>query len=203
MNERTIVAAGVGIALTLVGCASSIKLEESKMFQDCTDEFMNSPVERTFSLPAERAPSLTRDRAKLIGRWKKNVIMDTKTADGSSRLVAMYRMTYSEELEIRTDGSYVLHSEVQEIGGSWSYSGNVLILMKRGEEIRYRVTWYDDDEFLLRIEDPTRGAKAGVSAKRWYDDDGCFRNRIVYGNGMITQAVVSPEVFVRIPRALR
>lgn len=206
MNKINDIVMSVAISLLLTGCvsssSSSAKLEDWKTYPNCSDEFMNAPVNRMFELPQERAPSLVRDKAKLCGRWRKNVISNVKNSDKPHRLVMTYNMSYAEELVLRRDGSYALQSGTgtNERGGTWSYSGNTLALTIDGETIRYRLTWYDDNEFAARMEDPMKGmSKPGANARRWYDDEGCLRMMIVLDGDVVSQTVLSPEVFVRMP----
>ena len=203
------IVANVGIAMTLAGCVSQSSLNNlmnSRIYQDCTDEFMNASVERTFALPRERAPSLARDKSKLLGSWQKNMVMGVKNSDKSHRLVTTYSMSYADKLSLRGDGSYVLRrgTDTKERGGRWSYSGNLLVLTIEGEEVGYRLTWYSDDEFAVRMDDPMKNmVKPGVNAKRWYDDEGCLRMTVELGGDAVSQSVFSPEVFVRMPGKLQ
>lgn len=199
------IVANVGVVMSLAGCVSQYSLNNlmnSRIYQDCTDEFMNAPVERTFALPRERAPSLARDKSKLLGSWQKNMVIGVKNSDKSHRLVTTYSMSYADKLSLRGDGSYVLRrgTDTKERGGRWSYSGNLLVLTIEGEEVGYRLTWYGDDEFIARMDDPMKGmAKPGINAKRWYDDEGCLHMWIELDDGSISQSVLCPEKFVKVP----
>ena len=198
MKVMESVMVGAAFAL-LAGCAtSSGRVDGFVTLGNCTDSFMDAPVERTFPLPREKAPSLARDRTKLVGRWRKDVVFDTKTSVKANKIVQQYRMSYAEVFELKGDGTYTKTDSMKERAGTWFYSGNSLVLQGPGGESRYRLTWYGDGEFLARLEDPMKGMENGLNAKRWYDDDGCLRMRLELDDA-INQTVMAPEVFVRIP----
>ena len=198
MKVMESVMVGAAFAL-LAGCAtSSGRVDGFVTLGNCTESFMDAPVERTFPLPQEKAPSLARDRTKLVGHWRKDVVFDTKTSVKANKIVQKYRMSYAEDVEFKGNGTYAKTGNLKEYAGTWSYSGNCLVLQGPGGESRYRLTWYGDGEFLARLEDPMRGMENGLKAKRWYDDDGCLRMRLELDDA-ISQTVMAPEVFVRVP----
>ena len=185
------------IASALVGCQTSSSMH-AELLPD-----QQGPLRRTFALPPAKAPSLTRGREKLVGQWKKNVIIDCRSVVAELNQSQTIRMTYTEIMNLKADGTCSTSSGETKTDGTWSYAGNTLVIRQGGAAVDYRLTWYGDNEFLARLADPGKSVRSGIDAKWWYDDEGCLRGKNVFSNGFVSETIASPDVYIRLMENVR
>ena len=190
-------AAAICLAVALAGCQTSSSMH-AELLPD-----QQGPLRRTFALPPAKAPSLTRGREKLVGQWKKNVIIDCRSVFAKLNQSQTMRMTCTEIMNLKADGTCSTSSGETKIDGTWSYSGNTLVIRRGGAAVDYRLTWYDDNEFLAKLADPSKSVRSGADAKRWYDDEGCLRGENKFSGEFMSETITSPEVYARLTESMR
>ena len=192
------------LAASMAGCQSAVVIRDLQEFRDASDEFMHSPVKRTFAVVARGAPSRIRGRAALLGRWSNHVITNTKCAcPGMGRYVSTHTTEYDVEMEFRDDGTYVMNNAGSRMTGRWEYSDGMLSTWCNGFEGRSRVAWYGDNKICMRRDNEEAAIKMNSSqhvkeCRCWYDDEDCRWVRQVDASGNIVSFVTSPEIYIRI-----
>lgn len=212
MKDAVKILAEIVVAVVLTGCQSILLDYRQYNGVEVTDAFLREPAARTFDLPPNRPPSTVRGRDKLVGRWQCHKFTNAKYASADSqggRYGHTYRMESDVEYVFSEDGTLVLRTRYLPnedwtiYRGTWSYAGNTLSYWLDGIPYESRITWYGDDEVLIKdvnLEQQSHvmGRAQHGNTKIWYDEDGCRHVDVSYdyAGGDYT-SIESPALFKR------